>query len=427
MKGLRGYSRDVAARSGARTLSWAALALLAAACGGGGSEGPPAPVVTVAEPVRRDVTGFADFNGTTRAIESAEVRARVSGILESIEFTPSTLVNEGDLLFVIERAQYQAERNEAEAALRSARARLALAESDLERVTMAARTDAVSEQDVDRATAQRDEAAAQVLSAQARLDRAELELGYTLVRSPIDGQVSRNLVDVGNLVGLGEPTLLTTVNRMDPIFVYFEVPEILILELLKLVSEERRAALAERRAEAEEPPPLDESRREEVEKETEGRTRVLVGLSDEEGFSHEGLVDYIDNTVNPTTGTLETRAVIPNPDLLLFPGIFVRARLLGGTIPNAILVEERAIGSDIGGKYVYVIGEENIIEQRYIEVGFKQEDGTVTVTDGLDGGETYIVEGLLRARPGLPVSPMTREQLETERAAEATEQAGGEE
>jgi RND family efflux transporter MFP subunit len=373
------------------------------------------------------VTGFADFNGTTRAIEAADVRARVPGILESIEFTPSAAVSEGDLLFVIERAQYQAERNETEAALRSAHARLALAESDLERVTRAARTDAVSEQDVDRATAQRDEAAAQVLSAQARLDRAELELGYTLVRSPIDGQVSRNLVDVGNLVGLSEPTLLTTVNRMDPIFVYFEVPEILILELLKLVSEERRAGLAERRAEAEEPPPLDESRREEVEKETEGRTRVLVGLADEEGFSHEGLMDFIDNTVNPTTGTLQTRAVIPNPDLLLFPGIFVRARLLGGAIPNAILVEERAIGSDIGGKYVYVIGEENVVEQRYIEVGFKQEDGTVTVTDGLEGDETYIVEGLLRARPGLPVSPMTREQLEAERAAEATEQAGEEE
>ena len=427
MKGLRGYSGDVARRSGARTLSKAALAILAAACGGGGSEEPPAPIVTVTAPVRRDVTGFADFNGTTRAIEAAEVRARVPGVLESIEFTPSTAVNEGDLLFVIERAQYQAERNETEAALRSAHARLALAKSDLERVTRAARTDAVSEQDVDRATAQRDEAAAQVLSAQARLDRAELELGYTLVRSPIDGQVSRNLVDVGNLVGLSEPTLLTTVNRMDPIFVYFEVPEILILELLKLVSEERRAGLAERRAEAEEPPPLDESRREEVEKETEGRTRVLVGLADEEGFSHEGLMDYIDNTVNPTTGTLQTRAVIPNPDLLLFPGIFVRARLLGGAIPNAILVEERAIGSDIGGKYVYVIGEENVVEQRYIEVGFKQEDGTVTVTNGLEGDERYIVEGLLRARPGLPVSPMTREQLEAERAAEATEQAGEEE
>jgi len=410
MKGLRGYGRGVDTGSGARTLFTAALALLAAACGGGGSEGPPAPIVTVAAPVRRDVTGFADFNGTMRAIEAADVRARVPGILESIEFTPSTVVSEGDLLFVIERAQYQAERNEAEAALRSADARLALAESDLERVTMAAQTDAVSEQDVDRATARRDEAAAAVLSAQARLDRAELDLGYTLVRSPIDGLVSRNLVDVGNLVGVGEPTLLTAVNRMDPIFVYFEVPEILILELLKLISEERRAGVAE-----------------EVEKETEGRTRVLVGLADEEGFSHEGLIDYIDNTVNPTTGTLQTRAVIPNPDLLLFPGIFVRARLLGGTIPNAILVEERAVGSDIGGKYVYVIGEENIVEQRYIEVGFKQEDGTVTVTDGLEGDETYIVEGLLRARPGLPVTPMTREQLEAERAVQAAEQAGGEE
>ncbi len=427
MKSLRGYGRDVDTGSGARTLSTAALALLAAACGGGGSEGPPAPIVTVAAPVRRDVAGFADFNGTTRAIEAAEVRARVPGILESIEFTPSTVVSEGDLLFVIERAQYQAERNEADATLRSAGARLALAESNLERVTMAARTDAVSEQDVDRATARRDEAAAAVLSAQARLDRAELDLGYTLVRSPIDGQVSRNLVDVGNLVGVSEPTLLTAVNRMDPIFVYFEVPEIMILELLKLVSEERRAALAERRAEAQEPPPLDESRREEAEEETGGRTRVLVGLADEEGFSHEGLIDYIDNTVNPTTGTLQTRAVIPNPDLLLFPGIFVRARLLGGTIPNAILVEERAIGSDIGGKYVYVIGEENIVEQRYIEVGFKQEDGTITVTQGLEGDETYIVEGLLRARPGLPVTPMTREQLEAERAAQATEQASGEE
>jgi RND family efflux transporter MFP subunit len=392
----------------------------------------------VATPVRRDVEGDADFNGTTRPIEATEVRARVSGVLESIEFTPSTLVSRGDLLFVIEREQYRAARDQAAAALRSAQARLALAESDLERVTTAARTDAVSEQDVDRAAAQRDEAEAAVLSARARLDRVELDLAYTLVRSPIDGQVSRNLVDVGNLVGVGEPTLLTTVNRMDPIFVYFDVPESLVLGVLKLMSEDRRAALAERGTESEQPPPLDESGLEEVQKEAEVRRegearqepegpRVLVGQSDGAGFSHEGLVDYIDNTIDPTTGTLQTRAVVPNPDHLLFPGIFVRARLLTGTIPNALLVEERAIGSDIGGNYVYVIGEENVVEQRYIEVGRKQEDGTVTGRDGLQGDETYIVDGLLRARPGLPVTPMTREQLEAERAARAAEETGGEE
>ena len=204
------------------------------ACGGGGDAAPPPPPdVGVTQPIRRDVTLFSEHLGSTRAFESVEVRARVTGELEQITFEPSTTVREGDVLFVIEPRVYKAERDAAEAALRSAQADLARATSDLQRVEQAVKTNAVSQSDVDLARANRDMAEAGVLSAEAALDSAELQYSYTQVRAPIAGQVSRNQIDRGNIVSGGERTLLTTVNRMQPMHVYFDAPEEIVLRALR--------------------------------------------------------------------------------------------------------------------------------------------------------------------------------------------------
>jgi RND family efflux transporter MFP subunit len=350
-------------------------------CGSEAPQAPPPPEVTVAQPVRQPVERYAEFTGTTRAIEHAEIRARVSGVLERILFEPAAVVAAGDVLFEIEPQTYRAARDAAAAQLASAEAQLAKANSDLARIEEAGQFRAVSESDVDQARAARDEAHAAVLSSRAGLEQATIELEYTRVETPIPGRVGRNLVDAGNLVGTGEPTLLTTVTRDQPIYVYFDAPESLVLGLLKLsregVAEEDRLG------------------------------RVLVATAADEDFPHGGEVDFIDNTVNPATGTIEIRAKLPNAENALFPGLFVRVRLLTGTNDDALLVQERAIGADLTGKYVLVVGEGNVVELRHVTLGPVQDDGTVVVENGLGGDETYIVNGLLRARPGFPVTPQT--------------------
>ena len=385
-----------------RTIRVKGAALLAAtiltACGGGEAAGPPPPQVTVTKPERRDVQRFAEFTGNTRAIEYAEIRARVSGTLEEMRFVPATFVGENDVLFIIEPDLYQAAFDEARAFVAGNRSELARAESDLERIQQAIQTNAVSRQDLDRAQATRDQADAAVLGAQARLDQATIDLGYTRVRTPIPGQVSRNFVDLGNLVGAGEATLLTTVTRIDPIFVYFDVPE---RAVLRLTAAQRDTTLTEEQL---------------------ARVgHVLVATAEDVGFPHQGKVDFIDNTVNPATGTIEARALVANAENILFPGLFVRLRVLGAIGRDAILVHERAIGTDLGGKYVLLVRDDNVVEQRYVVRGPVQDDGTVVIEEGLDGSESYIMNGMLRARPGFPVTPQT----EAEVAAMAQTDAEG--
>jgi RND family efflux transporter MFP subunit len=367
--------------------------LVALACGPEPLPAPPAPEVTVAKPIRRPVQEYEEFTGVTRATEFAEIRARVPGTLDAILFEPTTLVEKGEVLFEIERAPYAAELEAAEASLLSAQAELRRAAAELERVEIAAKSRAVSEQSLDSARANRDQARAAVLGAKAHRDQAEIDLGYTRPASPVDGLVGRNYVDVGNLVGQGEPTLLATVNRIAPLYVYFNAEERVVLELL----EERRKRPPDQKAE---------------------KGRVTVASSADEGFPHEGVVDFVDNTVDPRTGTIEVRAVLSNDDLVLFPGLFVRVRVLA-QLRESLLVQERAVGSDIGGKYVLTVGEGNVVDQRYVTLGPVQDDGTVLVREGLEGGETYIVNGMLRARPGFPVTPQT----EADVAAEGTDQS----
>ena len=380
-----------------RSLGAALLtATVLGACGGGSQEGPPPPEVTVTKPERRDVQRYAEFTGNTRAIEYAEIRARVSGTLDEMRFVPASFVEENDVLFIIEPEPYQASFDEARAAVAATHAELARAESDLERIQQAIQTNAVSQQDLDRAQATRDQADAAVLGAEARLVQASIDLGYTQVRTPVPGQVSRNYVDIGNLVGAGEATLLTTVTRIDPIFVYFDVPEQAVLRLIAgqrdtTLTEEQLARIGD----------------------------VLVATAEDVGFPHLGEIDFIDNTVNPATGTIEIRAVVANPENVLFPGLFVRIRVLGAIQPDAILVHERAIGTDLGGKYVLLVGDDNVVEQRNVVLGPIQDDGTVVIEEGLDGSESYIVNGMLRARPGFPVTPQTEAEVAAAEAGQA--------
>jgi RND family efflux transporter MFP subunit len=382
-----------------------AAGALTTGCGGEEQTRPP-PEVTVAQPITRAVQPYVDFTGTTRAIESVEIRARVGGVLEQQLFEPSQIVNEGETLFVIEQDVYQASRDEAVALLRSAIADSALKESNLERIQIAIETNAVSRQDLDRAQAERDAAEATVLGARARLSRAQLDYDYTMVQTPITGQVGRRRVDPGNLVGFGEQTLLTTVNKIQPIHVYFNAPEWVVLRIIRQVEAVRQSESS--------PPGEGVSTREDAEQ----VAKVLVGTAaDEDRFPFEGYIDFIGNTVDPSTGTIELRAVFENADFGLFPGLFVRVRVMAVNESDALLVDERAIGTDLGGKYVYLVGDDAIVEQRYVQLGQPQPDGTIEIVEGLEGGETYISNGLLRARPGMPVTPRTEEEMAQRQAA----------
>lgn len=344
---------------------------------------PTAPEVVVEAPVQRDVTIHQDFTGNTDAIESVEIRARVQGYLESFHFQPSSLVEKGDLLFVIEREPYVAARDQAEADVEASIAYLARAESDLDRLEQAVRTNAVSQQEVTRATAERNQARAALDAARARLKTAEINLGYTRIRSPIRGLVSRQLVDPGNLVGGAEATLLARVFNIDPIYVYFEVNEQLVAGLL-----ERQAGMAGRR---------------ELERDPSKRTQVAVSLDGVDRV-FEGYLDYIDPAADTATGTLQVRAVLPNEEGRLLPGFFVRIRVPGKELPGALLVPETALSTDLGGRYVMVVDDEGLARKQYVDPGQLEEDNMRVVLEGLEPGARVITKGLQRARPGMPVS-----------------------
>lgn len=368
------------------------LAFCAAGCEQPTREPPPPPVVIVAKPEVQEVRPSFVFVGTTEAAEFVEVRARVQGFLESVDFEPGDNVEAGTPLFKIQPDEFESAVERARATLAVNEAELSRAEADLARVREAVKTNAVSQQEVGLRQADADKAAAMVESAKADLRRAELDLGYTTITAPIAGKVSRELVTQGNLVGAGgQNTLLTTIAAHKPIYVYFEIPERVLVERLR----------------------SPEGRRNEV--------PIHVQLEGDDGYPHEGVIDFFENRADPATGTVKVRGVLPNEDLTVYPGLFARVRIEGLPMPNTVVVEETAIGTDLGGKFVYVIGEGNVVERRYLTLGDEFE-GKRAVLDGLEPDATYIVEGMIRARPGLPVRPMTREE-----AAAAQQQAGARE
>ncbi len=339
---------------------------------------PRPPAVTVATPVRMDAPLWVEFTGTTAALKTAEIRARVEGYLLEKRFEDSDDVEAGEILFRIDPSLYQAEVDRAEAEVALRQAELDQADWDLKQVQQLAVRGASTEKEVQDRTTDTALAHASMKAAEAALKQAELDLGYTDVRTPIAGRVGRNLVDPGNLVGASERTLLATVVQMNPMHVYFNVSERLLMQRLA----------ADDRANRQNP-----------------STPFWIRLAHEEGYPHEGILDYVDNTVDEATGTLEVRGEVPNDDGLLFPGAFVRVRLSAGIRENAVLVSERALGTDLGGKYVLVVvGEANLVEQRPVTIG-ALIDGMRVIEEGLTGDERYIVNGLQRARPGLPVNP----------------------
>ena len=363
-----------------RVIAAVAMTGLAFGCAGPPETvAPPPPEVTVASPQVRDVTVYQEFVGSTEAYESVEIRARVQGFLEKMTFVPSSFVRKGELLFVIEPAPYEALRDRAAAGLKAAEAGLRRADSDLDRLEQAVRTNAVSQQEVTRARAERDQASAAMLEADAALTNAEIQLDYTTLESPINGLVTRNYVDLGNLVGVGEATLLTTVRRINPIYAYFEVSERFIAQALEQRGGHQDPGAGE-----------------------EMQATLLLG---ETGLEIEGKIDSLENTVDAATGTIRVRGVFPNTDAKVFPGFFVRVRLPGEFLEGALVVEESALGTDLGGRYLMIVGDDNIVERRYIKPGPLQADKTRVILEGLEPGERYISEGLQRARPGMPVTP----------------------
>jgi RND family efflux transporter MFP subunit len=342
---------------------------------------PPPPEVVVERPTQRDVTIFKDFTGNADAIESVEIRARVEGFLRSFNFEAASLVKKGDLLFVIEPEPYTAAKDQAEAEVDASEAYVRRAESDLERLEQAVKTNAVSLQEVTRATAERDQAQAALSAAKARLDKAKIDLAYTQIRSPITGIISRHFVDPGNLVGRNDATLLASVFSVDPIYVYFEVNEQLVAAML-----EQEGGMSGRQI-------RDAEHRPDVTVMVDGIDRVF-----------EGSIDYIDPAADPETGTLQVRAVVPNKEGRLLPGFFVRIRVPGTTLPGALLVPETSLSTDLGGRYLMLVDDQGLAQKRYVTPGQLEEDKLRVVLEGLEAGERFITQGLQRARPGMPVS-----------------------
>ncbi|MHC4287853.1 MAG: efflux RND transporter periplasmic adaptor subunit [Planctomycetota bacterium] len=340
---------------------------------------PPAPEVTVAQPFQKNVRRYYDLTGNTESVEMVDVQARVEGFLQEIHFEDGADVKEGDVLFTIEQDVFVADVEQAKAVLESTIAESHRAQADLDRVKLAVKTNAVSLQEVDLKQADYDIAVAAVAKAEALLKQADLQLSYTKVTSPINGRISRRYVDKGNLVGSGEKTLLTRVVRFDPIYVYSNISETLLSQILKKAGK------------------TDQDRR-------EVNAKLFVGLADEEGYPHEGVLNFIDNRLDATTGTAQIRGTVPNKNRLLYPGMFVRIRIPSIEETPSLLVYEKAIGTDLGGKFVLVVGQDNVIERRYVKLGQLYEDRRV-IEEGLEAEDRYIYKGIQRARPGLPVTP----------------------
>jgi RND family efflux transporter MFP subunit len=363
-----------------------------AACGSQSNEfiEPPPPKVTVAKPLQQEVIDYLEFTGTTYAFEEVEVRARVAGFLQSMNFTPGTKVEKGDLLFVIDPREYQAELNAAKAEQSSAEAQLKRAGIEFKRAEKLFKQKAGAQTEVVKWRGQRDVARADVLRAKAKVEKTGLDLSYTKVTAPITGRVGRNLVDLGNLVGEGEPTLLTTVTRYDPMYAYFNLNE---RDLLKVRAMSRKKAQEKG---------LDLAEDSEIETDIQ----VFLELANEEGYPHQGKLDFAESGVDKETGTLQLRGVFPNPSpaFVLIPGLFVSLRMPVDKRENALLVTERAIGSDQSGRFLLAVNSENVVEKRPIQMG-RLVDGLRVIEDGMQPDDRVVVNGLQRARPGAKVDP----------------------
>lgn len=342
------------------------------------------PAIPVSQPVTREVTDYIDFTGRTEAKDSVNIVPRVTGYLVSIPFKEGAEVKAGDVLFEIDPRPYQAQYDQAvgQVLLNEARVKEAVADN-LRAKELSKTPGAISKQDLDRYQAAEEETVAAVQAAKASLEVYNLNLGFCKVTSPIDGQVSRYFLTLGNLVNQDQ-TQLTAVVSVDPMYVYFDVDETTLLRVRKEINQGR------------------------IERYQQGEIPVYISLEGEDNFPHKGTINFVNNRVNSGTGSITVRGVIANPKpedgvRLLTPGMFVRVRLPIGKPHPALLVIDRAIGSEQGLKYVYVVDSKNIAQQRRVETGPLQEDGLRVVTSGLKPDDWVVVGGIQQVRPRMEI------------------------
>ncbi|MCU0250294.1 MAG: efflux RND transporter periplasmic adaptor subunit [Vicinamibacterales bacterium] len=358
------------------------LLLAASACS---KEAPPAapppPEVLVTEPIQRDVPVYMELVGQAIGFQDVEIRARVEGFLETVAFTEGSLVRKGQLLYRIDPKPLQAILANAKANMATSQARLEKAANDVKRLTPLAAQQAVSQQELDNATAQRDAAIAQVDANKAAVEKAEFDLGYTTIDAPLDGLIGTTKVKAGNLVGRGESTLLVTISQIDPILFRAGIAEAEYLKVARRMQEQQAQGI--------------------VQKE---KTPIQLILADGSVHPHEGRLDAVERNIDTTTGTIALQIKFPNPERLVRPGQFGRVRFVIDLKKNALLVPQRAV-QELQNLYsLAVVGPDNKVSFRNAKVG-PREDSLWVIEEGLKPGERVIVEGLQRVREGLVVAP----------------------
>jgi RND family efflux transporter MFP subunit len=342
----------------------------------------PPPVVTVTKAAEQKIEDWDEYTGRLAAAETVEVRAQVSGYLMEVKFQDGDLVKKDQPLFLIDPRPYEADYNRAKGEYNKAESTLQLAKSDLERAKQLREKGVTSAGDFDKTSATFLQSEGAVLSARAALEKAALDLEFCTIKAPIDGKASLVNVTVGNLVSPSMEKPLTTIVSMTPVYAYADVDERSFLRYKRYYLEHNVAPGDEEKAEI----------------------PIELGLQDEKGYPHRGYIDFTDNRVDPETGTLRLRGVFNSENGLLSPGLFVRLRIPAGEPYTAVVVPARAVGNDQGQKYVAVVGADNTVSIRPVELG-RAHDGLQVITKGLAAGETVVVDGLLKIRPGEKVDP----------------------
>ena len=357
-----------------------ALSIGLSGCGAGkAATAPAAPSVHTVAAVQKEVVDWDTFTGRFEAIDSVKLRPRVSGYIEQVNFAEGKEIKKGDVLFVIDPRPYQVQLQKAQGEWKRAQAQAQLSAIELKRTETLLAARAVSQEEYDQRASQRNQLLADEQAARAAVDAAQLDMEFTRVVSPINGRVSRAEVTVGNYVNVGE-SVLTSVVSLDPIYVAFEGDEQTYLKYSDM------AKRGERPSSRDTPNP------------------VFIGLANEDDFSHEGHMNFVDNALNPETGTIRARAVIDNPEHIYVPGMLARVRLQGSGKYNAVLIPDEAIVTDQNRKYVLALNDKNVVEYRAVELGGVFEEQRI-VRGGLQAGERVISGGLQRARPGMTVAP----------------------
>jgi len=349
------------------------------------SQAPPPPRVTVSHPVEEEIVDYLEFSGNTQAVNTVQLRARIEGNLDGVYFKDGDVVKKDQLLFLIQQNTYFAQLQQAEGNVQNQKALLEHAKTEFARFSKLYEQKAAADTDVESWRNQRDTAQAGLLSAEAQRDLAKLNLAYTWVIAPFTGRIDRRLVDPGNLVGSGgSSTVLAELTQIDPLYVYFNIPETVVPSYIL----DARTALHRSSSTKQDP----------------GKLPVFMGLANEEGFPHEGYLDFSSSTVSTSTGTLLLRGVYPNPDGRMLPGQFGRVRLPLGKKRLAILIPQVAVQYDQLGTYVLIVNENNTVERRNVKTG-AQKDYSYIIDEGLTGNEWVVTNGVLKAVPGRPVTP----------------------